>query len=546
MLIPLNWPLHKPQIFLLLLFFTAYHSYAQTSFRKLNGGNNFDYGHSVIETPDAGICIAGSTNSFGSGNDDVYIIKLDSNFNQQWSKTFDWGLREYGLSITATRDGGYAVTGYAQKSILSDSVWDAFLLKLDASGNIIWSRSIGGLKEDDSYALIETKTGDLIIAGSTTSFGDGQHDIYINKYSSNGDLIWSKTLGTSREDIAYSITATHNGFAIAGAASGFKPFIAKCDMDGNVIWSEIVAADSLMTGAFTSVIQTADNGFALTGYTKTTNQDFDLWCVLITGSGKIKWCGTIGNAGDDKGYSIAQDSTGNFVIAGYVNYNRRGFAQNLYVVKISNTANPLWNKTITEQSEASGASVMIWKERAYIVAGSAWQTPDNILYKPDIYLAAFDTAGKICGYTSVENKMHMVKPYISILNFDTTTGDTDKTITVTSYNGGEFFNTCTGSFSMQENKIENKALAKLPAMEAVIMPNPVTNGILNLHVKNISGNTQFTITDMQGKVMLVKRLNLSAIPESVIINIAQLPAGIYILKINNAYAQQPFKFIKTE
>ena len=526
-------------------------SSAQTTFRKLSSGSGFNYGNCIIQTPDKGICIAGSTSSSGSGNYDVFVIKLDSNAVMQWSKTFDWGKNEYGLSAIITEDRGIAITGYANINNFSDSLWDGFVLKLDTTGNVRWCKSLGGNRQDMVNCIIETSNGDLIVAGSTLSYGKGKNDVYISRLTALGALEWSKTLGTTADDIAYAVTATKNGFAIAGVAGNdFMPFVAKCDADGNVNWSKLIAGNSTAIGVFNSMVKTADNGFALTGFTKTWNQGFDVLTAKITTKGNLEWCTTLGNAGDDKGNSIIEDKQGNFVITGYADYARPGYAQSLYMMKIGTGANLLWGKSITEHSDAIGSSVCEWKNNGYIVTGSSWQTAGGALYKPEIYLSRFDSSGGICGTYTTQPGLQVISPYITNLHFYTTLCSGIADNIATHYKGPNFFDNCisplpvafataTGESDANDLQLNKKTLS------VTIAPNPVINGLLNLRFNNSSSNTlQVSIINMQGNTVFTFKMQPTTKLYNKSINIAALSKGMYMVNVNDGLSQQVLKFVK--
>ncbi|HRI22743.1 MAG TPA: hypothetical protein PLA68_17415, partial [Panacibacter sp.] len=263
---------------------------AQSTFRKSTNGPGFDQGYAVIQTNDKGLCVTGSASSFGSGNDDLYVIKLDSNFTQQWAKSFDWGRHEIGLSVIETRKGNMVVTGYTYKDIISDEQWDMFVMKIDRYGNVLWSKTIGGVKRENGNCITEISSGDLLIAGSTNSYGKGLNDIYLVRLSTNGDLVWAKTLGTTTDDIAYSISKTWNDdVIIAGASNGFRPFLAKCDADGNVLWAKTIAGDAASIGVYNSAVCTKDGGYAATGYTKTAANGYDVLTTKVNALGNVVW-----------------------------------------------------------------------------------------------------------------------------------------------------------------------------------------------------------------------------------------------------------------
>ena len=139
-------------------------------FCKAIGGKNRDWSSSLIQTSDSGYAIAGFTTSFGSGDEDVYVVKLDANGNLQWTKTIGGPASEEGYSIIQTSDGGYAIAGYTT-SFGAGLSSDAYLVKLDAKGNLQWTKTIGGEYADEGLSLIQTSDGGYVIAGYTTSFG---------------------------------------------------------------------------------------------------------------------------------------------------------------------------------------------------------------------------------------------------------------------------------------------------------------------------------------------------------------------------------------
>ena len=154
-------------------------------FCKTIGGKKLDVGVSLIQTSDGGYAIAGLTYSFGAGLSDVYVVKLDSNGNLQWAKTIGGPHHEEGTSIIQTSDGGYAIAGTTQSFGAGD--WDFYVVKLDAKGNLQWTKNIGGPSDDWGLSLIQTSDGGYAIAGHTFSFGAGEWNVYVVKLDKKGD-----------------------------------------------------------------------------------------------------------------------------------------------------------------------------------------------------------------------------------------------------------------------------------------------------------------------------------------------------------------------
>ncbi len=156
-----------------------------TIWMKTFGGNNNEVGYSVKETDDGGFIISGATKSFGLGGYDVYLIKIHSNGLIQWTKTIGGINDDSGGECVLTSDGGYAVAGSTNS--FGSGNYDAYLLKLNSIGDTLWSKTFGGLGIDAAGYIKETTDGGFIIAGRTESYG-GNSDVYLIKTDANGQV----------------------------------------------------------------------------------------------------------------------------------------------------------------------------------------------------------------------------------------------------------------------------------------------------------------------------------------------------------------------
>ena len=201
------------------------------------GGAYNDVAYSIVQTTDGGYAVAGATNSFGAGGSDMYIVKLSSTGSLQWSKTVGGTNFDYAYSIIHTIDGGYAVAGSTNS--FGAGGYDMYIVKLNATGSLQWTKTVGGAVDDYAWSIIQTTDSGYAIAGLTYSFGAGNYDMYIVKLSSTGSLQWSKTVGGTGDDEAYSIIqTTDGGYVVAGftnsfGAGGYDMFIVKLDANGN-------------------------------------------------------------------------------------------------------------------------------------------------------------------------------------------------------------------------------------------------------------------------------------------------------------------------
>lgn len=151
----------------------------EKTWQKTYGGEDFDCASSIRRTSDGGYVIVGSTRSSGSGEDDVYLLRLDSAGNVVWSKTYGGEGYDWGEGVQQTSDGGFAIVGITG---LDESKWfDIYLIKTDETGNTLWSKTFGGVNWDAGYAVFEVQDGSYVIGGNSASLVDYSSDMFLSK-----------------------------------------------------------------------------------------------------------------------------------------------------------------------------------------------------------------------------------------------------------------------------------------------------------------------------------------------------------------------------
>jgi hypothetical protein len=212
-------------------------AYAVT-FAKTYGGTSYDWVSSVQQTSDGGYIVVGSTNSFGAGSSDAFLIKTDANGNVQWVKAFGGTAEDGASSVQQTSDGGYILAGYTNSFGAGD--YDVFLIKTDASGNVQWTKTYGGGNYDDASSVQQTSDGGYIVVGTTYSFGAGYSDVFLVKTNVSGNLQWAKTYGGTDYDWASSVQQISDGeYIVAGITASFGAgiddiLLVKTDASGNM------------------------------------------------------------------------------------------------------------------------------------------------------------------------------------------------------------------------------------------------------------------------------------------------------------------------
>ncbi len=378
----------------LVALFTQYAHAQVVKFAKTYGGTSRDKAYSVQQTSDGGYIVAGYTNSFGAGWDDILLIKTDAFGNVQWAKTYGEADNDVAYSVQQTSDGGYIVAGTTVS--FGAGGGDIFLVKTDANGNIIWAKTYGGTSGEDATSVQQTSDGGYILAGYTRSFGAGDKDIFLIKTDASGNLQWAKTYGGIDWDVAYSVQQTSDGgYIVAGetwsfGAGGFDIFLIKTDAFGNVQWAKTYGGASLDIAL--SVQQTSDGGYIVTGGTLSFGAgNWDIFLIKTDANGNVQWAKTYGGTGNDWASSVQQTSDGGYILAGVTTSFGAGW-DDIFLINTDANGNVQWAKTYVGTDWDEALSVQQTSDGGYIVAGytrsfgAGWD---------DIFLIKTDANGDI-------------------------------------------------------------------------------------------------------------------------------------------------------
>jgi hypothetical protein len=236
------------------------------------------------------------------GGYDLWIIKLDESGILQWEKTLGGSEDEFAAMIKTTNDGGYIVVGNTYSNdgdvTLNHGAQDYWVVKLSATGVIQWQKTFGGSVIDEAYAIQQTNDGGYIVGGWTSSAdGDvaqnyGEDDYWLLKLSASGDLQWQKSIGGSSVDHAASVIQTTDGAYIIGGYSdtgeqqGLDCLIYKVDASGNQIWQKSMGGAN--EERLNNIKQTSDGGYIVAGYSNSLDGDvtgnhgiYDYWIVKL-------------------------------------------------------------------------------------------------------------------------------------------------------------------------------------------------------------------------------------------------------------------------
>ncbi len=291
--------------------------------RESHGAEGTETARAIMATND-GYVVAGSSSSYeGFGVNGVYLLKTDLFGREIWHKTFSYkrnGIltNAIGKSAIAVNDG-YVIVGEANADVNGGP--DIYLIKTDLNGEMDWKKTIGGDADEHGNAIIAARDG-FIIAGDTCSYGnkDGSSDVYLVKTDFEGNIVWEKTFGGTREDIANSLVAVDDGYVIVGSTksygdpSKYDIYLVKTDLNGNLIWEKHFGQTDDDQG---KSIVSVDDGYVIAGYTSSFGNFYkDVYLFKTDLNGEQVWNRTYGGADMDEGNCIIKSGDG-FVIAGY-------------------------------------------------------------------------------------------------------------------------------------------------------------------------------------------------------------------------------------
>ncbi|MBK7852837.1 MAG: hypothetical protein IPJ66_17330 [Bacteroidetes bacterium] len=282
--------------------------------QKCLGGLSGESFYSIIETPDGGYLCGGSNYAVGGdvtvnyGNYDFWVTKLSSAGILQWQKSYGGSGEDKAKSIIHLSDGNYLVGGNSASNDIDVSGnhgnMDNWVIKINASGTILWQKCFGGTGTEDPHSLAELADGSLMSSGITNSTnGDvsgnhGNYDLWVTKFSNSGTLIWQKCIGGSNSeyggDIVLSMdggmviagsTASNNG-DVSGFHGSMDGWLVKLDGNGNILWNDCYGGSAQDEAG--GILQSGDGNYSFVGSTSSTNGDVsnnqgsnDVWMVVL-------------------------------------------------------------------------------------------------------------------------------------------------------------------------------------------------------------------------------------------------------------------------
>lgn len=362
-------------------------------FQKKFGGRYNEEANDVLVVND-GYIVVGYTQSFGKGDQDIYIIKIDKYGNKIYSKAYGGANSDIAKGIVKTPDG-FMIAGTTRS--FGNRVQNIYVARLRDDGALYWQK--GFYSDSDDYyegnAITPVSDTNFLIAGQEdhVKFFDSQKNIYVNAVNIDGKRNGIKYYGGKDDEKANSIITTKQGYVIAGETDtwghGDKDAYVLCiDKKGNRLWHNAFGFKYDETA--NQIIQTADGGYIVVGTsTSNTSARENIFVVKIKPNGRFDWQYLYGTTQNDAGYGIIELKDG-YVIAGYTE-DSKGYDKDLYLLKIDKKGNTVWNRRFggTKDDEAHAIKKT---DDGFIVVG---YTKSVGSYSKDVYILKLNYEGKI-------------------------------------------------------------------------------------------------------------------------------------------------------
>ncbi len=309
------------------------------------------------------------------------VAGQDFTATRTWAKSYSALGYERAYAIRQTSDQGYIVAGYT--TIAGLGTWDAWVLRLHPNGDIVWQRSYGGPGTDSISAVQETADG-FIVAGSTSSFGAGGSDAWVMKLDAGGDIVWQKAYGGPGDDSAVSVQQVGGGgYVVAGSTSSFgaggsDAWVMRLDASGTIVWQKTYGGAGWDRAA--SIRQTTDNGYVAAGSIYSHSPGslgyYDLWVLKLDSGGNVTWQKSYGGDGDEGANSIEQTADGGYIVAGATSLASSGgigaTGDRFWVLKLDSNGNALWQNTYGGTGGDRAFSVRQTSDNGYVAAGTTY------------------------------------------------------------------------------------------------------------------------------------------------------------------------------
>ncbi len=435
-----------------------------------------------------------------------------------------------GMSLALTTDGGYIISGTTRN--LSVSSEDIYVIRINAQGQLVWSKTFGGIHQDFGRTIISVADG-YILGGDTWDGGDPRTAMYMCMIDNQGNKVWDKQYGGDFDEKGFKIIQTNDGgFAFVGYSRSYdligNIFLVKTDAQGNEIWRNDYGfnGDDYAMG----IVENEDGSFIIAGtkdgffndvHANFGAHDADIQLIKVDSNGQEIWKKLIGLSGHDFGYAIKKAQSGGYYIFGSTqSYGAGSF--DMFLSKVDNEGNEEWHRTFGGAKYEYGVSMDINEQDELFLFGTTKSLSED--GSADMYLVKADNSGEPIWELTLGGDLS------DFGNSVVATADSGCAIVGSSQSFGA------GGFDVLFAKVNKNGqleqllngLDTIDENQLVVAPNPVNQmGKIIVKDNNLATSLEMEVISVDGTSVRKYLLN----PPEYLFNVSDLAAGIYIYKI---------------
>ncbi|HNS12988.1 MAG TPA: T9SS type A sorting domain-containing protein [Bacteroidia bacterium] len=331
------------------------------------GGTKTEEFRDLTLTSDSGFALVGSTNGYGQGNRSVYLVRTDKHGNHIWSSVLGGSNVDRGYSILALNDGGFMIAGSSNS--LGVNGYDGYLCRTDSNGEPIWEKGLGGADWDFFYNMEFLPDSTIIVCGESYTYSAGGSDAWVLRVDLQGNIVWQQNFGATGNDAFYGLSILHDAIYLCGAyqSSDLDGYLVKLDFSGQLIFEKTF--NYLGADRFNAVDHTNFDWLFLSGgsiYTDSIGSE--ILIQQVDTNGVAGWALTGNGSTDDYFNAIVVKSNSELITAGIKNPG--GFGQKgMWLVQHDSTLNNFRHYVFGGTLDEEGFSIIETPTGGLAVAG---------------------------------------------------------------------------------------------------------------------------------------------------------------------------------
>jgi hypothetical protein len=288
-----------------------------TLWTRSYGGEREDFGWDVVESPDGGFFIVGYTEAPTAGREDVLVLRVDPSGAPLWERTFGEAGRDRAWSATLAADGGIVIA--AESESMARGGRDAYLIHVGSDGTARWIRRVDVPGDQRVYHVARTDDGAFVVTGTTAEDPDTTRDVYVVRVDAEGDLVWTRSFGGAPDDVGHGVMALDSGevlvtgYGATRSNGGTDVYFLRLDATGNLRWWRHdggVDDDRAMMSA-----PRPDGGYVSAGFTMGSTGS-DMVVLESDANGNVQTRTVLVRSGFNRGVMIVAPRGGGYVLAG--------------------------------------------------------------------------------------------------------------------------------------------------------------------------------------------------------------------------------------